>query len=91
MRSSGAAVECEKQRGGGVCPGAHPSKHWEDKGKQGVKPDFVLLHPKELLLTSLTSLHDQFFSLQLIHREMSFSSWCATLNSKCNLFSGVPV
>lgn len=35
--SSGAASECEKQRRGGVCSGAHPSKHREDKGEQRVK------------------------------------------------------
>lgn len=31
---SGASVECEEQRGGGICTGAHPSKHGEDKGKE---------------------------------------------------------
>lgn len=37
MCSSGAAAECEKQRGGGLCSGAHSSKHRKDKGKQEVE------------------------------------------------------
>lgn len=62
--SSGAAVECEKQRGGGVCSGAHPSKHREDKGKHGVKCYFSMNHC--CLCLSALSMICRFVSLQYV-------------------------